>query len=139
MSKTQVRNALAGILGTGLLVCMTIVAQEKTTDREPLTFPLDCSGGDCPLLKGAPQTSGMRGGSVKLKPGESVGWHSTGEQEEALVILRGSGVANIERHADVPVQEKMLAYISPATRHNVTNTGAELLEYVWVVAPIRQK
>jgi mannose-6-phosphate isomerase-like protein (cupin superfamily) len=29
----------------------------------------------------------------------------------------------------------MLAYIPPATRHNVTNTGAQLLEYVWLVAP----
>jgi mannose-6-phosphate isomerase-like protein (cupin superfamily) len=118
---------------------MTIGADEKQTEREPLTFPLDCANGDCPLLKGAPQTSGMRGGSVKLKPGESVGWHSTGEQEEALVILRGSGTANIEGHADVPVHEKMLAYIPPGTKHNVTNTGTELLEYVWVVAPVGQK
>jgi quercetin dioxygenase-like cupin family protein len=122
-----------------LLVAMTIGADEKQTEREPLTFPLDCANGDCPLLKGAPQTSGMRGGSVKLKPGESVGWHSTGEQEEALVILHGSGTANIEGHADVPVHEKMLAYIPPGTKHNVTNTGTELLEYVWVVAPVGQK
>jgi mannose-6-phosphate isomerase-like protein (cupin superfamily) len=33
----------------------------------------------------------------------------------------------------------MLAYIPPATRHNVTNTGAELLEYVYVVAPAAEK
>jgi len=100
-----------------------------------MTFALDCAGGDCPLLKGTPQTSGMRGGSVKLKPGESVGWHSTSANEEALVILHGSGVANIEGHPDVPLAEKMLAYIPPATRHNVTNNGSQVLEYVWVVAP----
>jgi len=29
----------------------------------------------------------------------------------------------------------MLVYIPPATRHNVTNTGQEPLEYVYVVAP----
>jgi mannose-6-phosphate isomerase-like protein (cupin superfamily) len=81
----------------------------------------------------------MRGGSVKLRPGESVGWHSTGEHEEALVILHGNGTANIEGHADVPVHEKMLAYIPRGTKHNVTNTGTELLEYVWVVAPVGQK
>jgi len=96
---------------------------------------LDCAGGDCPLLKGAPQTSGMRGGSVKLKSGESVGWHSTSTNEEALVILHGSGVANIDGHPDVTLTEKMLAYIPPATRHNVTNNGTQTLEYVWVVAP----
>jgi len=112
----------------------TIAAQD-TVKREPITFTLDCAGGDCPLLKGMPQTSGMRGGSVKLKPGDSVGWHSTAANEEALVILHGRGIAQIAEHPDVPLRERMLAYIPPATRHNVTNNGAEVLEYVWVVAP----
>ena len=126
---------MVGFLGISLLIAITIWAQEKKTQREPLTFVLDCANGDCPLLKGAPQTSGMRGGSVKLRPGESVGWHSTGEHEEALVIVNGKGAANIEGRADLPIHEKMLAYIPPGTKHNVTNTGTDLLEYVWVVAP----
>ena len=113
-------------------------AAEEHPNREPMTFTLDCAGGDCPLLKGAPQTNGMRGGSVKLKPGESVGWHSTSANEEALVILHGSGIANIEGHADVPLKEKMLAYIPPATRHNVTNNRSQVLEYVWLVAPTKE-
>ena len=121
-----------------VLVCLAaafaIVAAQEAK-RQPMTFALDCAGGDCPLLKGPPQTSGMRGGSVKLKPGESVGWHSTSRNEEALVIFAGSGVAHIEGHPDVPLTEKMLAYIPPATRHNVTNTGSQIMEYVWVVAP----
>jgi len=133
------RTKTVSFLSASLLIAITIWAQEKQAKREPLTFPLDCANGDCPLLKGAPQTSGMRGGSVKLRPGESVGWHSTGEHEEALVILCGKGAANIEGRADVPVHEKMLAYIPPGTKHNVTNTGTELLEYVWVAAPIGQK
>ncbi len=121
------------------LVCVALAlgttAAQEAAKREPMTFALDCAGGDCPLLEGIPQTSGMRGGSVKLKPGDSVGWHSTAGNEEALVIIHGSGVANIEGHADVPLREKMLAYIPPATRHNVTNNGTEVLEYVWLVAP----
>jgi mannose-6-phosphate isomerase-like protein (cupin superfamily) len=129
------KNWLAVLLGTMVLFGFHMAAQQPTTKREPVTFSLDCAGGDCPLLKGAPQTSGMRGGSVKLKPGESVGWHGTGQNEEALTILQGTGVANIDAHADVPLHAKMLAYIPPGTRHNVTNTGTELLEYVWVVAP----
>jgi mannose-6-phosphate isomerase-like protein (cupin superfamily) len=115
-----------------------IIAAQDRAKREPMTFALDCTGGDCPLLKGAPQTSGMRGGSVKLKPGQSVGWHSTSANEEALVILQGSGVANIEGHLDVPLTERMLAYIPPATGHNVTNNGTQVLEYVWVVAPTNE-
>lgn len=122
-----------------MLTCVALalgaIAAQESTKRDPMTFALDCAGGDCTLLKGTPQTSGMRGGSVKLKPGDSVGWHSTAANEEALVILHGSGVANIEGHPDVPLKENMLAYIPPATRHNVTNNGTEVLEYVWIVAP----
>jgi len=124
------------------IVCVVLIgvfalAQKPEPARQAMTFALDCAGGDCPLLKGVPQTAGMRGGSVKLKVGESVGWHSTGTNEEALVILHGDGAAKIEGGNDVALHEKMLAYIPPATRHNVTNTGTTMLEYVWVVAPIR--
>jgi quercetin dioxygenase-like cupin family protein len=120
-----------------MMICFVLAAQERDAKREPMTFALDCAGGDCPLLKGAPQTSGMRGGSVRLKPGESVGWHSTSGHEEALVILHGKGTANIEGHADIPLHERMLAYIPPVTKHNITDTGTEILEYVWVVAPMK--
>jgi mannose-6-phosphate isomerase-like protein (cupin superfamily) len=54
-----------------------------------------------------------------------------------LLILRGNGAASIEGYEDVSLHKKMLADIPPETKHNVTNTGTENLEYVWVVAPIR--
>ena len=72
-----------------------LVGQERAK-REPMTFVLDCAGGDCPLLKGAPQTSGMRGGSVKLKPGESVGWHSTSANaRDFKEFMRISGMTHV--------------------------------------------
>jgi quercetin dioxygenase-like cupin family protein len=120
---------------TFAILSLAIVAAGQSEKPEPKTFVLHCAGGDCPLLKGRPQTGGMRGGSVSLKPGESVGWHSTGGNEESLVILHGSGVAKIEGQSDMPISENNLAYIPPATRHNVTNTGKGVLEYVWIVAP----
>lgn len=129
---------LATLLGAGLFLSLHIRAQETAAKRKPVTFLLGCTTGDCPLLKGAPQTSGMRAGSVRLNPGESVGWHSTGKNEEALTILLGTGAAKIEGHTDVPLHAEMLAYIPPGTRHNVTNTGSEVLEYVWVVAPVAE-
>jgi mannose-6-phosphate isomerase-like protein (cupin superfamily) len=111
-----VRKAiLAVILAVGMFAGFVLAGQVGNTKHEPM----------------------MRGGSVRLKPGESVGWHSTNGNEEAIVILHGKGTANIEGHADVPLHEKILAYIPPATRHNVTNTGTEILEYVWVVAPTK--
>jgi mannose-6-phosphate isomerase-like protein (cupin superfamily) len=104
---------------------------------QPLTVHLDCPGGDCPLLRGTPQTAGMRSGFVRLKPGETVGWHTTGKNEESLVVLRGRGEARIEGQPPRAFAAPALAYIPPATRHNVANTGDELLEYVYVVAPAK--
>ncbi len=101
----------------------------------PLSIELQCAGGDCPLLRGVPQTAGMRSGFVRLKSGETVGWHTTGGNEESLVILHGRGEARIEGRAAQPFIAPELVYIPPVTRHNVANTGSELLEYVYVVAP----
>jgi len=98
-------------------------------------MPLECSGGDCALLRGAPQTTAMRSGFVRLKPGETVGWHTTGHNEEALVILHGEGAALIEGRPEQKFCAPALAYIPPQTRHNVSNTGSQVLEYVYVVAP----
>jgi mannose-6-phosphate isomerase-like protein (cupin superfamily) len=114
-------------------------AQTSALKHEATTVSLECATGDCPLLKGMPQTAGLRSGYVRLKPGESVGWHTTGQNEEALVILHGKGVAKIEGTTGMPVAEHILAYIPPATRHNVANTGTELLEYVYIVAPAAEK
>jgi mannose-6-phosphate isomerase-like protein (cupin superfamily) len=77
----------------------------------------------------------MRSGFVRLKPGETVGWHTTGKHEESLVVLRGHGEARIEGQPARAFTAPALVYIPPATRHNVANTGGQLLEYVYVVAP----
>ncbi|HTP43520.1 MAG TPA: cupin domain-containing protein [Candidatus Acidoferrum sp.] len=122
-----------------LLFALMAAGRGQEAKHGPTTFVLACAGGDCPLLRGAPQTRGMRGGSAKLSPGDSMGWHSTGANEEALVILHGAGTANIEGQGDIPLHESMLAYIPPQTNHNVTNTGTDALEYAWIVAPVRDK
>ncbi len=101
----------------------------------PLSMKLQCAGEDCPLLRGVPQTAGMRSGFVRLKTGETVGWHTTGKNEESLVILHGSGEARIEGQPAQSFTAPALVYIPPVTRHNVANIGSELLEYVYVVAP----
>jgi mannose-6-phosphate isomerase-like protein (cupin superfamily) len=99
----------------------------------------ECATNDCPLLQGYPQTAGLRSGFVRVAPGSTVGWHTTGPNEETLVILHGSGEALIEGAPALPIAEKTIAYIPPATRHNVKNTGAAPLEYVYVVAPAAEK
>jgi mannose-6-phosphate isomerase-like protein (cupin superfamily) len=120
----------------GMLAVLPLSSQG--TKPQPLTLPLECASGDCPLLHGVPQTAGMRSGFVRLKPGESVGWHTTGKNEESLVVLHGRGEARLEGQSSLAVTAPVLVYIPPATRHNVANTGTELLEYVYVVAPAKE-
>jgi len=123
-------------MAAGLMLVATPVSSQQAKPQ-PLTVPLECSQGDCPLLKGVPQTTGMRSGFVRLKPGATVGWHTTGKNEEALVILHGQGDALIDGQARQPFTAPALVYIPPMTRHIVANTGNALLEYVYVVAPAK--
>jgi mannose-6-phosphate isomerase-like protein (cupin superfamily) len=81
----------------------------------------------------------MRSGFVRLKPDETVGWHTTGKNEESLVILHGRGEARLEGQPSRLFTAPEFVYIPPSTRHNVANTGDEPLEYVYVVAPAQIK
>jgi len=129
-------SASLSSLAIGLFLATT-PAPSQTVKPHPLAMPLACAESDCPLLKGAPQTAGMRSGFVRLKPNATVGWHTTGKNEEALVILHGHGEALIDGQEKQTFAAPALVYIPPATRHNVANTGKELLEYVYVVAPAK--
>jgi mannose-6-phosphate isomerase-like protein (cupin superfamily) len=126
---------LTGILLLFSLALLPLSSQMRSP--QPQTLPLKCEEGDCPLLQGIPQTAGMRSGFVRLKPQGAVGWHTTGQNEESLVVLRGRGEARVEGQPGRAIEAPMLVYIPPATRHNVANTGNEPLEYVYVVAPAK--
>ena len=129
---------LQSLVAAGLFLAASPIFSQ-TAKPQPLTVPLNGLQTDRPLLEGVPQTAGMCSGFVRLKPGATVGWHTTGKNEEALVILRGQGEALIDGHAKQPFAAPALVYIPPATRHNVANTGKEPLEYVYVVAPAKQR
>jgi len=124
---------------SGFLIIALALLASQAPPRQPLAFALQCPSGDCPLLEGAPQTAGMRSGFVRLKPRETVGWHSTESNEESLVILYGEGEALVEGQPKRSFAAPQFLYIPPATRHNVENTGREVLEYVYVVAPAAAK
>jgi len=114
---------------------IALPATPQTAKPQPLVIPLQCAGGDCPLLTGAPLTAGMRSGFVRLLTSATVGWHTTGKNEESLVILQGKGEAMIEGQAARSFTAPAVVYIPPATRHNIKNTGELPLQYVYVVAP----
>ena len=54
----------ARLRATFLLLTVPAIASSQSTDPQPLAMRLQCAQGDCPLLKGAPQTTGMRNGFV---------------------------------------------------------------------------
>ena len=87
-----------------------------------------------PLLTGE-NASRMRAGMVTLAPGEECGRHSTEAYEELLIILEGSGEAELEGHGAFAVAAGQVAYIPPQTHHNVRQRGDGPLRYVYVVAP----
>ena len=90
------RTLLTLLAETLLLIFLALLPlTSQMSPPQPQTLPLKCAVGDCPLLHGIPQTAGMRSGFVRLKPGGSVGWHTTGQNEETLVVLRGRGEALI--------------------------------------------
>jgi mannose-6-phosphate isomerase-like protein (cupin superfamily) len=101
----------------------------------PLLVPISLTATEySPLLKGPPATVSMRSGSVVLKPGQSVGRHSTGRYEEALVVLAGTGDMRFGDGSALHLVGPCLAYCPPETEHDVTSTGDSDLRYVYVVA-----
>jgi quercetin dioxygenase-like cupin family protein len=121
-------------LAAGLLAAQSL---SQAPGPQPQAIPLECAQVDCRLLAGPPDSAGMHGGFVRLKPGQTVGWHTTGQNEEALVVLRGKGTALIEGKPGIPFVAPALVYIPPGTRHNVENTGSDPVEYGYVVAPAK--
>jgi quercetin dioxygenase-like cupin family protein len=141
------RKALSILIDLSL-ICPALSSQTREQQpaipkqvgiRHPMILPLECPSGDCSLLSGVPQTAGMMSGFVRLQPGKSVGWHSTGAHEAARVILSGRGEAQVEGQPDRPIAAPMMAYFPPATRHNVLNNSEASLEYVYLVAPAQPR
>jgi len=111
------------------------VAIGGTGTLRPKVIQLESLGKDyLPVLSGPPESVTMKSGLVVLAPGKSVGKHSTGQNEELLVVLEGQGEMTFRDGSKLPVKANSALYCPPETEHNVTNTGTGLLRYVYVVA-----
>jgi mannose-6-phosphate isomerase-like protein (cupin superfamily) len=86
------------------------------------------------ILGGTPESYRMRAGLVVLAPGDSVGRHSTQQNEELLVVLEGSGEMIFGDGSKLPVRANTALYCPPETTHDVVNTGRKALRYVYVVS-----
>ena len=86
------------------------------------------------LLKGPPQTRSLHSGLVTLAPGASVGAHTTGTNEEMLIPLGGEGELRCTGHPPIHLEPGLVTYAPPHTKHDVVNTGAAPLRYIYVTA-----
>ncbi len=67
---------------------------------------------------------------VVLVPQKSVGRHSTGQNEEVLIVLEGHGEMLFGNGHTLPVEANHAVYYPPRTAHDVKNTGRGDLRYV---------
>jgi len=86
------------------------------------------------LLGGPPESISMKSGCVLLSPGEAVGLHSSGENEEVIVPLSGSGLLIVTGMESIPVNPGCILYNPPHTQHDVINTGDQPLRYIYIVS-----
>lgn len=105
----------------------------------PKSVALDPAAGPYQrLLGGPPETVTMRSGLVTLAPGRAVGLHSTGDREEALVVLEGAGRLTLAGGDALDLLPGCLAYCPPESEHDVLNVGPGLLRYVYITAQAPQ-
>jgi len=104
--------------------------------RAARAIPLEAGDGSYRrLLAGPPETGALKSGLVTLDPGRAVGEHDTERNEEVLVPLAGSGELRIPGEPPIAIRPGMMTYAPAHTRHDVVNTGAEPLRYLFLLAP----
>jgi quercetin dioxygenase-like cupin family protein len=135
---SEARTMRAVFFGTiaVLLFCSIFLIPAQSQEKpHPKVVKLDSGGKDyLQVLGGPPESVTMKSGLVVLTPGKSVGKHTTGPNEELLVILEGKGEMTIGDGPKLPADAGHALYCPPETEHNVTNTGTSVLRYVYVVA-----
>ena len=133
--KTWLRLAAALV---PVILIQPLLANQASLTPAPKVVQLDPAATEyVPVLSGPPETITMRSGSVVLLPSKDVGQHSTGNNEEALVVLAGSGEMRMASGVTLKLKPYVVAYCPPDTEHNVFNTGSEPLRYVYIVAKAR--
>jgi mannose-6-phosphate isomerase-like protein (cupin superfamily) len=126
---------LAVLLSFPILLAGPPFALAEDAKPHAKVIPFESSGKDFqPLLSGPPETVTMKSGLVTLSPGKSVGKHSTGQHEEMLVILAGSGGMIFKDGSAMQIAANQALYCPPNTEHDVKNTGTGTLRYVYIVA-----
>jgi quercetin dioxygenase-like cupin family protein len=138
----NISRTLGGLflLAVAFLAVVSLSAAVRTRDQvtsepEAKVIQLDPAADEyVRVLGGPPETVTMRSGQVVLTPGESIGKHNTEAYEELLVVFEGEGEMQITGGPTLPLKAGSVAYCPPRTEHDVLNTGAGRMRYLYVVA-----
>ena len=119
-----------------VVVTATVVTALAFTQQKPhaRVIRLANEGKEQALLSGPPDTVSMRSGLITLLPQQTVGKHTTGHHEEMLVILEGEGKMLFDDGTSLAIAANHVLYCPPETGHDVINTGAGTLRYIYVVS-----
>ena len=107
---------------------------ETESSLTPLIIDLPLDKTDYFEILGKTNAVKMRSGLVTLKPDAEVGSHDTEDYEELIVVLEGSGEVETAGVGRRKVTQGQVAYNPPHTQHNVINTGAMLMRYIYIVS-----
>jgi mannose-6-phosphate isomerase-like protein (cupin superfamily) len=113
------------------------IGQEVPSHRARVIQINPLSTESVPVLIRPPETVTMRSGSIVLLPSQNVGRHTTGNNEEVLVVFSGSGEMRLGDGTILNLRPYVILYCPPDTEHDVFNTGSEPLRYVYLVAQAR--
>jgi quercetin dioxygenase-like cupin family protein len=128
------------IILTGIIIVMIASASYTNAQNSPQKpeaklITLDrASSGPVKIFNGPPETVTMRSGYMVLAPLQSVGKHSTKDNEEAIVVLAGTGEMKIIGDSTLLLRPFCVAYCPPNTEHDVVNIGTDTLRYIYIVA-----
>jgi hypothetical protein len=102
-----------------LLTCFTALFEGQANPRhpQPKVVALDSSAKDyLSVLRGPPESAGMKSGYVVLSPRKSAGKHSTEHHEEVLVVLEDAGEMLFKGRFEAPSQGKFSGLLSAGNR-----------------------
>jgi quercetin dioxygenase-like cupin family protein len=136
MSSRKCVWCLVGVLSMVVVVGCSLKGPSMSQPRQHEGFVRSLPNTPEPArLLSKDDAVGMRSGLMILQPGQDCGWHSTDNYEELIICLAGAGELASEESPRHALAAGQYAYNPPRSRHNVFNTGAEVMRYIYVVAP----
>jgi mannose-6-phosphate isomerase-like protein (cupin superfamily) len=142
--KMKTNSYVHHVIFIGIILLYIASTNHSNAQNNPITpvpklITLDRSSpNSVQILNGPLETVTMRSGYMVLAPLQSVGKHSTKDNEEAIVVLAGTGEMKIIGDSVLHLRPYCVAYCPPNTEHDVVNIGTDTLRYIYIVAKAKK-